>query len=328
MRPSFSKMSKVKTVLAVLLVGVLAALVFLLSLVIFIPTDLIEDLMLDEAESRGELALSIDGLEKTFLPPGLRATRVGVKDGTGSDIFYIDGVGMRPSLAGLLSGRFRLEVDGILGRGEVHGEATINRRSISMNLALKEIPLKLIPFLRPYGIGEGHLDINAVLVTENSKCISGSVEMKGRGIDIDGVWYMGIRLPVQSVDDVGGDIKFADAAGGCRVVIDDLWAENDRLSAKITGDIDIRTPLHASPLDLKLEVTVRKRSEDLKAIQIFLAPYKRSENFFSIPLKGTVGRPIIKRGTLGLLKNPGFSLFQATGARPKGFSRQRPDNRL
>ncbi len=37
---------------------------------------------------------------------------------------------------------------------------------------------------------------------------------------------------------------------------------------------------------------------------------------------------ILNEGTLGLLRNPGFSWFQATGTRTKGFLRYRPDNRL
>jgi len=73
------------------------------------------------------------------------------------------------------------------------------------------------------------------------------------------------------------------------VRIDGLWIESSDLSARIKGGIKMASPVSASQVDMTIELVPYEGLLGKQYLLSLLSPYKRSANYYSIPVKGTLG---------------------------------------
>jgi hypothetical protein len=97
--------------------------------------------------------------------------------------------------------------------------------------------------------------------------------------------FRGFPLPIDSVDEAGLSAEFFN----CGVRLDGLWLESPDLSARIKGTVKIASPVSSSPVDMILELVPGEGLLEKDYIVSLLDPYKKSANYYSIPVKGTVG---------------------------------------
>ena len=97
--------------------------------------------------------------------------------------------------------------------------------------------------------------------------------------------FRGMPLPIGSVDEAGLSAEFFN----CGVRLDGLWIESKDLSARLKGNIKLAAPVSASPVDMTLELVPNEGLLRKEYLLSLLSPYKRSANYYSIPVKGTLG---------------------------------------
>ena len=103
-------------------------------------------------------------------------------------------------------------------------------------------------------------------------------------LNISRVAVMGMELPMGRVLDAGLDVDIRDCTGFVR----GLWAEGEDLSIRLKGKVS----LHERPFeaDLRLEVVTEKDLSPVDPLFILLSAYRRSSNYYSIPIKGSLER--------------------------------------
>jgi len=57
----------------------------------------------------------------------------------------------------------------------------------------------------------------------------------------------------------------------------------------------IKSPVERSALDLKIEIFVKPGSTEMNALLPLIKEHKRSSGYYSMSLKGTIGKPVIKK---------------------------------
>ncbi len=289
-RPGKRSPFKPYVIAAVLVIPAL----FLLCVAAFhlVPDELIEG-RLKEAAGEAGVAFTRKSFGKAF-PFGIELRAVEVYGNGGTRLVLLDRVRARINPLSLFAGRLTAYIDGDAGDGGFTGYAILRPSGVgSLAMEARGVDLRYLPVLSRSSVKiNGLIDARVSLSKVGSGCPEGTVSIKGYRIESSEVKVMGYPLPLGPIESAGGQVELK----GCKALIDGLWIEGKDLSARLRGEITvIRTPLAQSPVELTLEITPRGGLVNKEFMLSLLSGYRKSANFYSIPVKGTIGDPVFAR---------------------------------
>lgn len=255
------------------------------------PVDIIEERISMAASSRAGVTFRSDSMRKVF-PFGIEAEGVVVgADRNPSMAVYLKRLGATFSPLALFSGKLKVKLYGASGEGVFKGYTALGFGSVKAGINARGLGLGELTSLSGSGlIVSGDLDGDVSLTIPHGGCPEGKISARGKGFEEENISYMGFAIPLGRVEDAGAEVEL----GGCKASIKGLWVDGEGLSARITGIVNISTPIEGSPLDLTLELIPKGRFIDESENFFFLKPYQKSTNFYSATIKGTLSRPVIK----------------------------------
>ncbi|MFQ5735882.1 MAG: type II secretion system protein GspN [Thermodesulfobacteriota bacterium] len=286
--PSRGFLSRLVLVLALLSVGLA-----LLAITVFhtFPLGIAEESLKARLKGQGVL-VSWQALDRTF-PFGLRLQKVEVVDlSTGRLVVRIDEARARLDPLSLFKGYAGIPVWARLGRGVVKGDARVRFKGADLELEAAGMEPGAIPAVAHAGVSvDGSVDGTLALHMPWNGCPTGFVRLRSGRIRRYGVRFRGVPLPLGEVDEAGLNAQIR----GCRAVIEGMWVYGKDLSAKLSGEVSLRTPLAASPLNMSIDITPKGDLMEKQWLLSFISPWRRSSNYYSMTVRGTVGHPVIVR---------------------------------
>lgn len=264
---------------------------FLLCVAAFrlVPDELIEGRLKEAAERKAGVTFSQKSFRKVF-PFGIELRAVEVSGDGGARLLLLDRVRARVNPLSLLAGRLTAYVDGDAGDGGFSGYAIWRPSGAALTAEAKGIDFRYLPLFSRSSVRiNGLLDARVSLNRAGAGCLEGAIGVNGYGIVAGEVKVMGYPLPFDSIESAGAQVELKD----CKARIDGLWIEGKGLSARLKGEITaVKTPIADSPVELTLEIIPRGGLVDKEFMFSFLSGFRKSANFYSIPVRGTIGAPV------------------------------------
>lgn len=275
----------IKKAFAYLSLFVAGMVVFSLTSFYLIPLTFFEDRLKETLKERSGLIFRSESLERVF-PFGLEAKGVDIGEADGGRLLlHLDRVRIRAILSALVIGKMKAGIDGGSADGSFEGEAALSGGG-AFAVKGKGIDFSSVPALNTAGVSmKGTFDADLYVFMKDG-CPEGFLELKGARIDEGSVRFRGYPLPLGKVDGVGLSADFSRCAGK----LNGFWLNGEDASVSLKGDISIKRPLSSSPVDLTLELTPKAGLLEKEFLLLLLKDYKKSANFYSIPVKGTIGK--------------------------------------
>lgn len=291
MRNNQARGSVLSKILIITVLAVSGLLIFALTAYHIFPLDIAEG-RLKEALARQGLLISFGSFERTF-PFGLKAENVGLAGAASANpVFRLDTAKARLELLSLLKGDPTVALGATVGGGVITGELRPGLKGALLDLTAGDVEFREIPALALAGMNTGGSFSGTVSVyLSEGACPSGSVRLRGGHIKEEGVMLTGLKLPIGDIDSAGLNAEFRE----CKVVVEGLWLEGKEMSAKLSGVIFIRTPFETSPVKMTLEVTPRGDLGEKSWMLSLMNSFRKSANYYSANIGGTVGRPVAER---------------------------------
>lgn len=265
---------------------------FLLTLVAFFPAKPVEAWIRDTLKSNGGIVLA-DGRFYRIPPFGLGVEGLSLLLDDRGRRFDMDRADVFFKPFGILSGELRFGIEARLGDGEIVGETALGLGRMSIDTTIRHMDIEVFPFPEGSGIDgtiymDGRIDID-----HDGRCASGTVEMEDNALNARGIRWKGLRLPTGTIEDIGMMIELY----GCKASVKGFWIKAENLSARIKGEIGLeRVPLEKNPIALTIEIITKDRDPAMDLLmRSLLARYRRSANYYTIPVSGTLEMPVIGR---------------------------------
>ncbi len=276
-----------------LVLGVLGAgaVFFFITVLLLIPSDLIMGSVKQRLQAGPGLILTEESAERIF-PFGIKARGLLLSTGGrgGKGLLYLDTLTARLSLLSVLSGGLKVELNATIARGSLKGYVILKINRTEVDIEVEGIDFEAVPAFLNAGLeGGGSFDGRLELTLPPSGCPEGTLRAKGVGLDEDALRVMGFRLPFGRVTDAGLRAELKD----CRARIRALWIDGSNMSARVGGLVSLVKPVEQSRLDLEIEVIPRKGAAEKPGLLLLLSPYRRSANYYSMKVRGTLGSPLL-----------------------------------
>lgn len=270
--------------------AVLGAVIFVLTLFHLIPADMMRSWL--DAAVREATGLTVEaGSFVRKFPLGIELAPVRLVDGSGRGVVRLDSLRADLNPLGLVTG-LRVDFRGAAGDGNISGSASAGLFSKAAEAEARGVPFAYLEALSAAGVRlDGAFDGVFSIRIIKKGCPRGRVRMEGTGIRGAELEFRGIPLPVDDIDEAGLAAEFGD----CRLRLDGVWLEGGSLSARVQGEIRMERPASASPVDLTVELVPGEGLRNKEFVMGLLSRYRKSGNYYSIPVKGTLG-------SLGLLE--------------------------
>ena len=123
------------------------------------------------------------------------------------------------------------------------------------------------------------------------RCPTGVLTARGVESTTHGVTIMGFPSPLGDIDDVGLKTSLKD----CTAQIETLWLESRNLTARLKGRIALAAPLRRSRIEMLLEVIPKEELLENRLLTALMMRYRKSANYYSVPIRGTLERPLPAR---------------------------------
>jgi len=260
----------------------------LIALFFVFPNSLIESWLESELNERTGFVFSIEGFQKAF-PLGFEMKKMkAIYAGDENPLFYINNIHGRLLPSSLFLGNIRINIYGDVGDGHISEEVLIKTNGITLNTVAENVRLKDIPYLNSIGLYSGVISGHGQTTISHGKCIGGFIKADGKDIDISRLRVQGIIMPFEAIEKFGITAKIED----CKLKLSGLWVEGKELSARLQGVVNILSPFENSPIDLILEITPKASIIEKNALLLLIKNYRKSLNYYSLPIKGTVGSPV------------------------------------
>ncbi|MBI5827586.1 MAG: type II secretion system protein GspN [Deltaproteobacteria bacterium] len=267
---------------------------FLLCVVAFylVPDELIEGWLKEAAARKAGVAFTRKSFSKAF-PFGIELRAVEIAGNGGTRLLLLDRVRARVNPLSLFAGRLTAYIDGDAGDGGFTGYAILRPSGVAVATEAKGVDLRYLPVLTRSSVKiNGLLDARVSLNRVGAGCLEGTISINGFRIESGEVMVMGFPLPLGSIESAGGQVELK----GCKALIEGLWIEGKDLSARLKGEITaIKTPLAQSPVELTLEIIPKHGLVNKEFMLSLLSDFRKSANFYSIPVRGTIGAPVFVR---------------------------------
>lgn len=265
---------------------------FALTVITLIPDDFAQGVLRRAVERKTGMTFSAKDFKK-ILPSGFEASGMTVSSANnGREIIYFDRFRARLDVLSLLSGHPVMDVDAFVGQGRFNSTVTSMKNALDFTVSADGIDAAAIPGLSFMELkGPVKITGKARLVTDDGvPCPAGSLELKGTGVDLN--------LPATAVlssffkDKAGFDLAMTIDAKDCRARIKGLWLDSADTALKLYGDVLVSKEIMQSGLDLTVEISLKKGDAEGTPLA-YMPRYRRSSNFYSMRLKGTIGNPQI-----------------------------------
>lgn len=268
------------------LVSVLAVLgmfVFALTLFHLVPSQVYERLITTALKEKTGLVLESASLSTVF-PFGFELKEPGLKDAEGRGIARLDSFRADLMLRGILSG-LRVDFKAAAGEGTAEGSLRYGLFRSSLEMESRDVDFSYVEALKSTGVVvDGTFD-GRISIKSAGGCPKGFARLEGAKLDRAEFRYKGIPLSFGGIEEAGLSADLRD----CAVFLNGLWVEGDKASLRLRGTIKPAMPPASSPVDLTLEVVPHAELLKNNYLLAFIESYRKSANFYSIPLRGTIG---------------------------------------
>lgn len=280
-------LSKILLIAALIVSGLL---VFALTAFHIFPLKIVEGRVKEALAGEG-LLITFGSLERTFLF-GLKAQNLSLADAGGHAVARLDTAGARIDLQSLLLGDPVVRLNGTVGGGVITGELRPGLKGAKLDLEAADLEFKDIPALTGAGIvTAGSFGGTVSVYLSGSACPTGTVRLRGGRISEEGLRLSGIKLPIGDIESAGLNAELKE----CKVAVEGLWLDGKEMSARLSGDIFLRTPFEASPVKMTIEVTRRGDPGEKSWMLAFMNSFRKSANYYSANIGGTVAHPVAER---------------------------------
>lgn len=263
--------------------AVLGLIIFALTLFHLVPPHIYASWLQGTIRERSGLVVESASFATAF-PLAFTLEGVKVLDPAGREVLRVDSLEAALNPLGLLSG-LRVDLEGEASGGRVSGTARAGLFGPSFDIDARGVGFDALPALGSAGVRvDGSFDAVMAVVMEDG-CPRGTLRARGVEFRDAQVSFRGLPLPIGDVEEAGLTAVFA----GCGMRLDGLWIESSDLSARLKGTVKFSAPLSASPVEMTLELVPGEAMLKKEYLLSLLAPYKKSANFYSIPVKGTLG---------------------------------------
>lgn len=268
------------------LVSVLAALgllVFALTLFHLVPSQAYERLITTALKDKTGLVLESASISTVF-PFGFELKEPRLRDADGKGIVRLDSFRADLMLRGILSG-LRVDFRGTAGEGAAEGSVRYGLFRSSLEMETRDVDFSYVEALGSTGVAvDGTFD-GRFSVKSAGGCPTGFARLEGAGLDRAEFRYKGIPLSFGGIEEAGLYADFRD----CAVFLNGLWVEGDKASLRLQGSIRPSRPIESSQANLTLEIVPHGEFLQNNYLLAFIEAYRRSANYYSIPLRGTLG---------------------------------------
>lgn len=281
-------MNRIRSFLIFLALGLTVAVLFMMTVIALIPDDLSEDLLRDFLEKRANLSFEAKGFKKIF-PFGFEADNVLLfpldrKTGT----IYFNKIHIHLKGLYLLLGQVRMDMHGSLGSGLIDSVFRIKRGGIDLDTKVIDVNIKTLPYLEDAGVkASGAISGDIRLNLSHNHCSDGSIKLTGEDVDIGEMRIFGPSLFFKE----RVKLSISAAVKDCRARLNGLWVEGGGVSSKLYGNILLADDILKSDVDLTLEIILERERAKGDTLFTILSGYKRSSNYYSMRIKGTLGNP-------------------------------------
>ncbi|MFQ5587098.1 MAG: type II secretion system protein GspN [Thermodesulfobacteriota bacterium] len=284
--------SIVKRVVATFALFIAGALLFSVTAFFVIPVHLVESWIVEGVRERGGIHLSGETFQRA-LPFGFVFTNLSLRQREGrEELFTFDRLEGRIHPMALIRGKVRITVTGITEEGDIAGEVLLRRRGMVINLNGRNIDVHYLSGQAVQGNGNiGYFTIHLSLTPSRDGCPTGIITARSSDIATQGITVMGFAPPLESIDEAGLKAVVKD----CSAEIESLWLESRNFSSRLKGEILLNVPLKTSRIDMTLEVIPKGELLKNRLLLALLEGYRKSANYYSIPIRGTLGTPLIVR---------------------------------
>lgn len=264
-----------------------AILCFLMLTLAFTPNRSLKGLLERVAGNAG-YTLSMTSFSKSF-PLGVEADALELASEKGALVKLRD-VRVRLELLPLFTGKLRAAYRGSIGAGEIKGQLGLNKNG-GWTVQARGVRLEDIPFFTNVAEAKvrGELRVNGKLVPQKGGG-EGELILEVKAAEVAGVKIGAMPLPDAAYREVRGALKIEKG----RAVVKSFTLNGDGIYVRLSGETVLGKPIGASPLNLTMEMMPKPAFlERQKFVFLLLMKYQSSPGAFSIPIRGTLGRPSI-----------------------------------
>jgi type II secretion system protein N len=269
-------------------VGALALLLFLFLTLLFVPASVLQDAA-TKALARNGLILAAGSFTKQF-PLGIKGSELTLQ-GTAGTVLALDRFGARLEILPLLRGKVTISFQGAIGAGSISGRYSPGRDN-KLVMDWEGIALEKIPFFstvagaRVKGLLKGKAAING----QGNK-LGGELQLDVQEADLRGISIGETALPDAAYRTVQGMVRIN--SGTAR--LESFTLQGDDLYIRLKGTLPLSEPFAASPLDLVLELMPKPEFlTKQKFVFLLLTKYLDTPGHYQIPIKGSLGKPLIQ----------------------------------
>lgn len=263
-----------------------AIFLFLFTFLLILPSSLIESWLEDGLKKRTGLAFAVEGFQKS-LPFGFNIERVNIfQEGIKDPLFTLDGVLGRFKPLSLFSGGIGVLISGSVGKGKLEGEAFFRAGDSSVDIKANNISL---PYFDSIGLNKIVFDGQVYTTFPKNGCPSGTIKAEGKDAKAVKINVMGFDVPFGEIKQTGIMIEI----GKCKLFLKGLWLEGEGLSARLQGEVSLASPVKDSPISMTLDIIPGQLLRENGLILALISDYRKSANNYSIPIKGTLGSPVM-----------------------------------
>jgi type II secretion system protein N len=271
-----------------LVAGTAAVILFSLCLGLFlVPDRALQDLVVRLAEREG-YSLRTEQFGKTF-PLGLQAVGLEISN-TSGPLLKADKAALRLRILPLMTGKVTFDYLATIGPGRIRGD--ISPRNDEIHIEADGVRLEDISFF-PTVTGarvKGDLRLSGSF-RGKGKEPGGELRLEITGANISGVKIGEMPLPDADYAVIQGMIRGKDAG----IMLESFTLQGEGLYVRLKGDFPLVTPPGTAPLNLTLELMPKPEFMDKqKFVFLLLAKYLISPGNYSIPVRGTLARPLIE----------------------------------
>lgn len=190
----------------------------------------------------------------------------------------------------LLAGRLNVSISADIGSGTLVSSLSL-LRSPSTAVAVNNVRLEDIPFfqtvagMKATGLLSGRVAVKGTLAKAK-----GEVRIEIQGAELAGIKLGEMPLPDASYRTVQGMVRIEGGKG----TIESFTLQGDDVYMRLKGGLPLADPIQATPLDLSLEIMPKPELlEKQKLIFLLLLKFQDTPGHYLIPVKGTLGKPLV-----------------------------------
>ena len=277
-----------KTTLLARRAGLLATALFLFMLFSYLlfPTAWI-DAGLAQALSRQGLTLS-PAVHKTLLP-GLAWDNLLLSSEQGQ-LLNCERLQVRVLLLPLFVGRAVVSGGATIGTGHLDIRYALNGKA-ALNLDANGISLADIPFFKSVlGAKVAGILWSQGSLQRGAKGLSGDLKLEVKQLELSGVKLGAFSLPDAVNLKTQGIVRVSGGKGR----LESFTLEGDGIYMRLSGDLPSGDNAAVTPLNMSLEIMPKPEFlEKQKLVFMLLAKFMTSPGVYTVPIRGTLLKPVI-----------------------------------